>query len=467
MLYRWYWRHRAVTGGYIAAPRRLNFKRLYSSDSLQLFRFIRTVKKPLQGINMFSLRTSFSRFALIACLAVPAAAWSQTIYVTIAPPPLPVYVQPPIPSDGYLWSPGYWEYDAGDYYWVPGTWVRPPAVGLLWTPGYWAWNNGFYVFNRGYWAPRVGFYGGVNYGYGYNGSGYHGGYWRGGAFNYNRYTNNFGRRHITHVYNKKVVNNITINRISYNGGRGGVNARPNAHQQNYARQKHIAPTKVQIQHAHSAIGNREQCASINHGHPPIAATHRPGRFNGNGVVSSRRSDGQTSARPQQRVTTHPRDTRTDSQHLQSNPKPDAHNARPEFNNVQQNRPSANRVQEQAQPAQLQQREQQQREQAQQREQQWREHVQQRDQQQREQVQQRQQQRREQVQQRDQQRAARPQPQRPPQSQVRPALSQQREPARSAHQQVQHPQAQRPAQARGSSEERRQRGQPRREDRRHD
>jgi len=45
-----------------------------------------------------------------------------TISAQIAPPPLPVYDQPPIPGEGYLWTPGYWAYDEGDgYYWVPGT----------------------------------------------------------------------------------------------------------------------------------------------------------------------------------------------------------------------------------------------------------------------------------------------------------------------------------------------------------
>jgi hypothetical protein len=47
-----------------------------------------------------------------------------------------------------------------------------------------------YVFNAGYWAPRVGFYGGINYGFGYAGVGYQGGYWNNGAFFYNSAANN-------------------------------------------------------------------------------------------------------------------------------------------------------------------------------------------------------------------------------------------------------------------------------------
>ncbi len=163
-----------------------------------------------------------------------AASFAQMgigLSITIAPPLLPVYVQPPIPAPGYIWTPGYWAYGPYGYFWVPGTWVQPPAVGLLWTPGYWGWNNGVYVFNPGYWGPHVGFYGGINYGFGYGGVGYQGGYWNNGAFNYNRAVNNISDTHITNVYNRTVVNNTTINNVSYNGGSGGTVARPTPQEQ--------------------------------------------------------------------------------------------------------------------------------------------------------------------------------------------------------------------------------------------
>src|SRR5260221_1491072 len=102
-------------------------------------------------------------------MAIPAASTAQIISITIAPPELPVYEQPEIPAPGYIWTPGYWAYGPDGYFWVPGTWVEPPAVGLLWTPGYWGWHDGNYGWNAGYWGPHIGFYGGVNYGYGYGG----------------------------------------------------------------------------------------------------------------------------------------------------------------------------------------------------------------------------------------------------------------------------------------------------------
>jgi len=95
------------------------------------------------------------------------------ISAAIAPPLLPIYSQPPIPGPSYLWIPGYWAWDGTEYYWVPGYWALPPAADLLWTPAHWAWNdvNDDYVFYAGYWAPTVGYYGGIDYGFGYPGDG--------------------------------------------------------------------------------------------------------------------------------------------------------------------------------------------------------------------------------------------------------------------------------------------------------
>ena len=99
-------------------------------------------------------------FALVM-LAISGASYAQVgISITFAPPELPVYEQPPVPGDGYIWTPGYWAYGDDDYYWVPGTWVMPPQAGMLWTPGYWSYGDDRYVFNDGYWGPAVGFYGG-------------------------------------------------------------------------------------------------------------------------------------------------------------------------------------------------------------------------------------------------------------------------------------------------------------------
>ncbi|MDI4232923.1 hypothetical protein OZ411_08875 [Bradyrhizobium sp. Arg237L] len=222
---------------------------------------------------------------LLAALVVSPVTQAQIISITIAPPELPVYEQPPLPAPGYIWTPGYWAYGPDGYYWVPGTWVEPPAVGLLWTPGYWAWREGVYAWNTGYWGPRVGFYGGVNYGFGYGGVGYEGGHWDNGVLAYNRTVNNFGSVNVTNVYSTTVINNVT--RVSFNGGSGGITTQPTAQERVAAQDHHVTPAPAQIQQQHLASTNRALLASENHGRPAIAATAKPGEFTGKGIVAAR------------------------------------------------------------------------------------------------------------------------------------------------------------------------------------
>ena len=91
---------------------------------------------------------------LLLVLALPTLSMAQiTIDVSVntPPPELPVYDQPPIPGDGYVWTPGFWSWsvDDQDYYWVPGTWVPAPQPDYLWTPGYWGFVGGAYLWHGG------------------------------------------------------------------------------------------------------------------------------------------------------------------------------------------------------------------------------------------------------------------------------------------------------------------------------
>ena len=232
-------------------------------------------------------RAAIAGLALAALPMSSFAFVSVGVSITVAPPALPVYVQPPCPAVGYIWTPGYWAYGDDDYYWVPGTWVAAPSPGLLWTPGYWGWGNGIYAWHEGYWGPHVGFYGGVNYGYGYGGVGFEGGYWRGGAFYYNRSVANLGGVHVTNVYNRTVVNNINVTRVSYNGGEGGLRSRPSSHELAAEHDHHVAFTPMQRTQEHAAFTNHDLRASVNQGKPRIAATQRPGAFTGHGVEAAR------------------------------------------------------------------------------------------------------------------------------------------------------------------------------------
>jgi WXXGXW repeat (2 copies) len=195
-------------------------------------------------------------------------------YAPDPPPPLPEYEQPECPGPDYIWTPGYWSYAPTGYYWVPGVWIIAPYVGALWTPGYWGFYGGRYLWHYGYWGPHIGFYGGVNYGYGYTGVGYVGGYWNNGAFMYNRDVTRVNTTiiHSTYAHRVTVVNNT---RVSYNGGRGGLNARPIASERVAARERHMAPLPAQHAHMREAAANRSQWANVNHGRPTTLVAARP------------------------------------------------------------------------------------------------------------------------------------------------------------------------------------------------
>jgi len=195
------------------------------------------------------------------------------VVVQEAPPPLPSYDQPPIPGPGYLWTPGYWRWseDEEDYYWVSGVWVEPPRPGLLWTPGYWGWAGGSYLFHPGYWGARVGFYGGINYGYGYNGDGYYGGRWRNGTFFYNRSVTNITNVRVNNVYEEKVIAPKTTTNVSFNGGREGIQARPTTEQRTFAKEQHFAATTQQRGHVETSGKDKALFSKTNHGNPAASA----------------------------------------------------------------------------------------------------------------------------------------------------------------------------------------------------
>jgi WXXGXW repeat (2 copies) len=249
------------------------------------------------------------RFLLLALLvplflqsAKPAAAaeWWVGIHVGFGPPALPVYELPVCPGPDYIWTPGYWAWDPTDgYYWVPGTWIVSPEAGFLWTPGWWGWETGGYFWHEGYWGPHVGFYGGINYGFGYWGDGFWGGRWQGGHFFYNTAVLNVGGGFHNVYRDETVIHNTTIinNHISYNGGQGGIDRHPTPEEDSYANERHVGPVSEQSHQVEVAHSNPQLRASVNQGRPAIAATSRAGEFSGHGVVQTREAGGEYHAPP--------------------------------------------------------------------------------------------------------------------------------------------------------------------------
>jgi WXXGXW repeat (2 copies) len=221
-------------------------------------------------LRFYRLNLMKARFILLlACLlgATPSL-FAQSVSITVAPPPLVAYEQPPCPAEGYFWNPGYWAYGEDGYFWVPGTWVEVPHPGYFWTPGYWAFANGYYLWHGGYWGPHVGFYGGINYGYGYYGSGFYGGRWDGNVFRYNTAAWHVNSAVIHNTYvDRTVINQGAVNsHVSFNGP-GGIEARPTAGEEAAAQNRRLEATSAQRAHEQEARNDRNQHYSVNQGHP--------------------------------------------------------------------------------------------------------------------------------------------------------------------------------------------------------
>ncbi|HTA83069.1 MAG TPA: hypothetical protein VK783_09050 [Bacteroidia bacterium] len=209
------------------------------------------------------------------------------VQITVAPPLIPVYEQPPCPNDGWMWTPGYWAYGPDGYYWVPGVWVASPEVGFLWTPGYWGFEGGYYLWHRGYWGPHVGFYGGINYGWGYGGRGFYGGRWEGGAFRYNTTVWHVNNQVIHNTYSERPAEGPGASRAAFNG-QGGVSAAPSPAERSAMAEHHVDPTSAQQSHEQAMSKDKNQLASVNKGKPATTAMSSVNgqRFNNGGHAVS-------------------------------------------------------------------------------------------------------------------------------------------------------------------------------------
>ena len=316
---------------------------------------------------MSLLRKTRWLFVALLLSLVSAPSFARVfISVGFAPPVMPVYEQPLCPEPNLMWQPGYWAYGDDGYYWVPGAWVPAAYPGALWTPGYWGWNQGVYVWNPGYWGDHVGYYGGVNYGFGYFGIGFFGGEWRGGFFRYNTAVMHVDGRYIHNVYEDRGYDRFVVDRdrhVAFSGGPGGIHHDPLPEERLAERDRHEAPSAFQQQHEMAARSDHGAYFRSNGGHPATLAVQRPMAMHNNAPQTPMRNE--QNARPESSM-------RPEGQNSQPHPmprteaQPSGRNApayQPESRPAQQPRPYAAPQQHaappqpQQRPAQPQQREQ--------------------------------------------------------------------------------------------------------------
>jgi len=140
----------------------------------------------------------------------------------------------------------------------------------LWTPSYWAFENGVYLWHVGYWGNTVGFYGGLNFGYGFWGDGFVGGRWEGGHFMYNTAVMRVNVNiHTTFVDRSRVFVGVR-NRAAFNG-RGGVVKEPTpAQMDERKKQESIAKANPAV---NSQPGGRKP--PVGTGKPPVGTGKPP------------------------------------------------------------------------------------------------------------------------------------------------------------------------------------------------
>jgi hypothetical protein len=71
------------------------------------------------------------------------------VEIAVAPPPVRVVEAPP-PRVGYVWAPGYWNWNGREHVWVEGRWLHE-RPGQHWVPEHWDQHNGRWRFAQGHW----------------------------------------------------------------------------------------------------------------------------------------------------------------------------------------------------------------------------------------------------------------------------------------------------------------------------
>src|SRR3954447_14231690 len=101
-------------------------------------------------MNM-SIRTAVFCTVLGVSAAVVPLMSSARVYldVNVAPPPPPEEGIPP-PRHGYVWAPGYYDYDGHRHHWRHGHWIREHR-GRHWVSDRWEDRGGRWHHERGHW----------------------------------------------------------------------------------------------------------------------------------------------------------------------------------------------------------------------------------------------------------------------------------------------------------------------------
>lgn len=74
--------------------------------------------------------------------------------INVGPPP-PVYETVPPPRVGYVWAPGYWNWNGHRHVWHRGYWMHERR-GYVWAPHHWEHRGDRWYMQGGHWERRYG-----------------------------------------------------------------------------------------------------------------------------------------------------------------------------------------------------------------------------------------------------------------------------------------------------------------------
>jgi hypothetical protein len=86
-----------------------------------------------------------------AALAAPGLAQARTDFSISVGPPAPIYEPAPPPRVGYIWAPGYWDWNGHRHVWHRGYWQHQ-RHGYRWEPHHWAQHGDHWTLERGRWS---------------------------------------------------------------------------------------------------------------------------------------------------------------------------------------------------------------------------------------------------------------------------------------------------------------------------
>ncbi|MGA2708263.1 MAG: YXWGXW repeat-containing protein [Steroidobacteraceae bacterium] len=95
-------------------------------------------------------KTLLSTLIGAGALLSPRFSLAGAAIVSDTPPPAPRVEHEPLHRDGYVWAPGFWEWNGRFFNWIPGTWILERR-GKHWVADRWDQIQNQWHYVRGHW----------------------------------------------------------------------------------------------------------------------------------------------------------------------------------------------------------------------------------------------------------------------------------------------------------------------------